>query len=132
MYISRDHLHWVFPDKYSLKVGAAVRGFTFNIAPKVDDDFLDPSTGLINKESGEEEFNSVPTKDIFFSRRKGIEEAVEKLNKIRTDFYINKSYFLYDKSGFIDQNFITALNKKQSIYGSISYVNKKLKMTLLK
>ena len=68
----------------------------------------------------------------FFSRRKGIEEAVEKLNKIGTDFYINKSYFLYDKSGFIDQNFITALNKKQSIYGSISYVNKKLKMTLLK
>ena len=61
-----------------------------------------------------------------------MEEAVEKLNKIGTDFYINKSYFLYDKSGFIDQNFITALNKKQSIYGSISYVNKKLKMTLLK
>ena len=70
MYISRDHLHWVFPDKYSLKVGAAVRGFTLNIAPKVDDDFLDPSTGLINKESGEEEFNSVPTKDIFSREEK--------------------------------------------------------------
>ena len=61
-----------------------------------------------------------------------MEEAVEKLNKIGTDFYINKSYFLYDKSGFIDQKFITALNKKQSIYGSISCVNKKLKMTLSK
>ena len=67
-------------------------------------------------------------KDIF-SRE---EKVLRKLNKIGTDFYINKSYFLYDKSGFIDQNFITALNKKQSIYGSISYVNKKLKMTLLK
>ena len=39
-------------------------------------------------------------KDIFFSRRKGIEEAVEKLNKNGTDFYINESYFLCDKSGF--------------------------------
>ena len=71
------------------------------------------------------EFSSVPTKGQFFSTTQGIEKAVEKLNKILTDFYINGSYFLYDKSGFIDQTFITALNKKISIYGSISYFNKK-------
>ena len=50
--------------------------------------------------------SSVPTKGHFFSRRKDIEEAVEKLNKFGTDFYINESYFLYHKSNFIDQTFI--------------------------
>ena len=85
MCISRDDLDWVFPNKYSLKLRVAVRGFTFNITPKVNDDLrnlLELSTGLINKESGQEEFSSISTKEHFFSRRKGIEEAVEKLNKI--------------------------------------------------
>ena len=50
--------------------------------------------------------SSVLTKGHFFSRGKDIEVAVEKLNKIGTDFYINESYFLYDKSNFIDQTFI--------------------------
>ena len=70
--------------------------------------------------------SSVPAKGHFFSRRKDIEEAVEKLNKIGTDFYINESYFLYDKHVFIDQTFITTLNKKKSFYGSISYFNIKI------
>ena len=80
MYISRDDLNWVFPDKYSLKIGANVGGFTFNITLEVNDDlrnFLEPSTGLIDKETGQEEFSSVPTKGHFFFRRKDIEEAVD-------------------------------------------------------
>ena len=103
VYIFRDDLNWVFPEKYSLKIGANIRGFTFNITLEVNDDvriFLEQSTDLINKET-------VPTKGHFFFRRKDIEEAVEKLNKIGTDFYLNESYFLDDKSGFIDQTFIT-------------------------
>ena len=135
-YITTDDLDWVFSDKCSLKSGSAVRGLTFNITPKVNDDlriFLEPSTGLINKESEQVEFSSVTTKVHFFSRWKRIEESVEKLNKIGTDFYIDESYFLYGKSSFIDQTFITALNKKVSIYGSFSYFNKKkLKIALLK
>ena len=110
VYIFRDDLNWVFPEKYSLKIGANIRGFTFNITLEVNDDvriFLEQSTDLINKETGQEEFSSVPTKGHFFFRRKDIEEAVEKLNKIGTDFYLNESYFLDDKSGFIDQTFIT-------------------------
>ena len=73
VYISRDDLDWVFPDKYSLKIGAAVRGFTFNVTPKVNDNqrnFLELSTGLRNKESGQEEFSSVPTKGHFFLEKK--------------------------------------------------------------
>ena len=119
-------LDWLFPEEYSLKIGVSLKCSTFNITPKVNDDlrnFLEPSTVLINSESGQEEFSSVPLRGHFFYRKKGIEEA--KLNKIGTDFYINESCFLYDRNGFIKQTFITALNKTISIYGSISYFNKK-------
>ena len=63
-YISRENIEWIFQDKYSLKIGASVSSFKINISPKVSDDlrsFLEPSTSLINKESGQEEFDSVPT-----------------------------------------------------------------------
>ena len=39
-------------------------------------------------------------------------------------YFINKTYFLYDKSDLIKETYITVLNKKVSIYGSISYFNK--------
>ena len=133
VYISRNNLDLFFPYKYSLKIGA-VRGFKFNITAKVNDDlrkFLEPSTGLINKKSGQDEFSSVPTKGYSFSSRKGIEEAVKRLNKIGIDFYINKSYFLYDKSGFIDQTSTTALNKKKYLFMVLLLTStKKLKLTL--
>ena len=96
LYISRENIEWIFQDKYSLKIGASVSSFKINISPKVSDDlrsFLEPSTSLINKESGQEEFDSVPTEWHFFSRRKGIEEAVEKLNRI-------KNWFLYKQKLF--------------------------------
>ena len=67
-------------------------------------------------------------KDIF-SRE---EKVLRKLNKIGTDFYINKSYFLYDKGGFIDQTFITALNEKNIFMVLLVTSPKKLKITLLK
>ena len=38
---------------------------------------------------------------------------------------MNESYFLYDKSNMIEQTFITNLNKLISVYGSISYFDKK-------
>ena len=101
-------LDWLFPEEYSLKIGVTLKCFTFNITLKVNDNlrnFLEPSIVLINSESGQEEFSSVPPRGHFSSRKKGIEEAIEKLNKIGT--------------------FITALNKTISIYGSIIYFNNK-------
>ena len=38
---------------------------------------------------------------------------------------MNESYFLYDKSNFIKETFITEINKKILTYGSISYFGKK-------
>ena len=70
VYISRNDLNWIFPDKSSLKIGAS-----FNLTPKINDDlrnFLEPSTGLINKESSQEEFDSVPTKGHFFLEKKKV------------------------------------------------------------
>ena len=40
-------------------------------------------------------------------------------------YFINENYFLYDKSDLIKETNATALNKKISLYGSISYLNKK-------
>ena len=39
--------------------------------------------------------------------------------------FINESYFLYDKSNFIKETFITEIKKIVSIYGSVSYFGKK-------
>ena len=38
---------------------------------------------------------------------------------------INESYFLYDKSNVIEQTFVTEINKLISVYGYISFFNKK-------
>ena len=43
--------------------------------------------------------------------------------------FISESYFLYDKSNFIKETFITELNNKIIIYGFISYYNKKKQKT---
>ena len=43
-----------------------------------------------------------------------------------------KRYFLYNKSDLIKETFITALNKKISIYGSISYFNNKTENEIFK
>ena len=49
-----------------------------------------------------------------------------------TTHYINQSYFSYDKSNFIKDAFITALNKKILIDWSISYFNKKTENEIFK
>ena len=53
-------------------------GLKINVTPKVNDDlrnFLELPTGLINKESGQEEFSSAPTKGHFW----GEEKVLKKL-----------------------------------------------------
>ena len=45
--------------------------------------------------------------------------------------YINESYY-YDKSDLIKETFLTVLNKKIRIYGSISYFNKKTENEIFK
>ena len=39
--------------------------------------------------------------------------------------FVNESYFSYNKNNMIEQTFIAEINKLISVYGSISYFNKK-------
>ena len=55
--------------------------------------------------------------------------AIDNYIKKLTVNFINESYFLYDKSNFIKETFITELNNKIIIYGFISYFNKKKQKT---
>ena len=86
---------------------------------------MEPSSGLINKNTGIEETSSVPTQASFFPEQKAIEDAIKNYKNVSVVHYINESYFLYDKHDLIKETFITGLNKKILIYGSISYFNKK-------
>ena len=38
--ISTVDLDWIFPDKYTLKIGVSLEGFRLNITPKVNDDLI--------------------------------------------------------------------------------------------
>ena len=53
-------------------------------------------------------------------------------NNVPAKYFINESYFLYHKSNLIKETYITALNKRVSIYGSISYFNKKTENEIFK
>ena len=86
----------------------------------------------MNTESGEEETTTVPTTHDFNPNYKGIDNNIKNYKNTPMTYYIKESYFLYDKSDLIKDTFITALNKKISIYGSMSYFNKKLENEIFK
>ena len=128
---------WPFPSKYSEKIALSLRGFEF-IFPNLENSlkkFIEPSPTLINSKSGQEEISTVLTRDIFSLEYKGIEDNIKSYKNAPTNHYINESYFLYNKSSLIKDAFITALNKKILIYGSIliySYFNKKAENKIFK
>ena len=93
---------------------------------------MEPSPGLINENTGIEETYSVPTHASFFPEQKAIEDAIKNYKNVPVVHYINESYFLYDKNDLIKETFITALNKKILIYGSISYFDKKTENEIFK
>ena len=103
-----------------------MRGFTFafpNLSTSLKN-ILQPSPRLTNKETGTEQNTFVPTQYSFFSE--------QNYKNVPVFHYINESYFLHDKSDLIKETFITALNKKISIYSSISYFNKRMEKKIFK
>ena len=65
---SDSTIEWNFPDKYPKTLGISVRGFKFNFQ-NLDDSLkhlLEPSSDLINKETGVEETSLFQCK-LFFS-----------------------------------------------------------------
>ena len=67
---------------------------------------------LINKKTGTEEISSVPTQYSFFLQQKAIEDAIKKSNNVSVKYFINETYFSYDKIDLIKETFITAIQKK--------------------
>ena len=68
-----------------------------------------------------EEIYNVLSSEVFFPQEKEIQEKIAEYNAVSTKQFINESYFLYDKSYLIKETFVTAINKKISIYGSFSH-----------
>ena len=70
---------------------------------------------------------SIISKEIFkVPQGKLVKTAIDSYIKKLTVNFINESYFLYDKSNFIKETFITEINKKILIYHFISYFGKKV------
>ena len=89
-----------------------VLSFTF---PDVSDSLktlFEASEDLINKETGTEQISSVSTQYSLFPEQKAIKNAIKKLNDASAKYFINESYFLYDKSDLITETLITAIQKK--------------------
>ena len=77
--LSESQINWNFPDKYSKTLGLSLRGFSFTF-PDLSDSLktlLEPSSDLINKETGTEEISSVPTQYLFFPKQKVIKDAIK-------------------------------------------------------
>ena len=72
---------------------------------------MQTSSNLINTESGTEETSTVPTQYSFYPGQQQIEENIKNYNNVPQKYFINESYFLYDKSDLIKETYITALNK---------------------
>ena len=64
-------------------------------------------------------------KPLFFPLQKNIKDKIDEYSSVPEKNFFNESYVLYDKSNLSWDTFITALNKKISIYGSISYFQDK-------
>ena len=59
---------------------------------------------------------------IFTFTKKEVTELIEEYNKLPGKYFVNRSYFLYDRSNLIKNAYITALNKTLiSVYGLFSY-----------
>ena len=76
--------------------------------------------------------STVPTQYLFYPVQRQIEENIKNYNNVPAKNFINKSYFLYDKTDLIKETYIAALNKRISIYGSISYFDKKTENEIFK
>ena len=104
---------WSFPDTYYKSIGIAVRGFVFFYSNLSDSpkNLIQPSPNLINTKSGTEKTFTIPTQYSFYPEQQQIEENIKSYNNVPVKYFINKSYFLYNKSDLIKEIYIAALNK---------------------
>ena len=131
--LNKNNLDWPFPDKFYNSIGYTIHvcSFTFKNAANNLSTILNPSNDLINVESGLEEVENTLIDELFYTV-KSIKEKIEEYNAIPIKYFINESYFLYNKSNLIKNTFITTINKQLSLYGSFSYFSGKTSILNLK
>ena len=115
------------PRTYVKSFGPTVSGFKFEFLNtsrrlKVA---LEPATNLLNLEKPEYKDSHFLDKNDFYSHQKEITELIAEYNKLQGKYFVNESYFLYEKSNLIKNTYITTLNKTIYIYGSFSYFQTK-------
>ena len=110
--LNRNNLDWHFPDKFYSSIGFTVHGFSFTFKNAANNlsIILNPSNDLINVESGLEEVENTLIDELFCSVKR-VKEKIEEYKAIPIKYFMNESYFLYDKSNLIKKTFITAINK---------------------
>ena len=114
-----------FPEVYSYDLTYHVGVFIFTL-PKGNhlQNLLTPKDNLINKAAPQK--INLFLKNIFkLPQETLLKTAINNYIKNLTVSFVNESYFLYDKSNFVKQLFVTEIKKLLSIYGSISYFDKK-------
>ena len=118
---------WPMPRTYVKSFGPTVSGFKFEFLNtsrrlKVA---LEPATNLLNLEKPEYKDSHFLDKNDFYSHQKEITELIAEYNKLPGKYFVNESYFLYEKSNLIKNTYITTLNKTIYVYGSFSYFQTK-------
>ena len=117
---------WPFPDFYYKSIGSTVKGFSL-FYPNLSDslkNLIEPSPNLINTESETEETSTVPTQYSFYPGQQQIEEDMKSYNNVPLKYFINESYFLYDKSDLIKETYYCTKEKNLN-NSSVSHFNKK-------
>ena len=121
--VQREDIY--LPEFYSHDLIYHVGGFIFTLPKdKHLENLLTPKANLIN-ETAPQKINLL-SKNIFkFPQETLVKTGINNYMKKLTVSFVNEIYFLYDKSNLIKQTFVTEMNKLLSIYGSISYFDKK-------
>ena len=97
-------LDWPFLKTYYKSIGSTVRGFAFS-PPKLIwfTKKFHPTITNFNKNwiwNRRNNYN-VPTQYSFYPGQQQIEENIKGYNNVPVKYFINESYFLYDKSDLI-------------------------------
>ena len=100
-------MNFFFLYKWHKTLGYAIYGFSFVFkdAPDKINNILKPSLSLINDfaNNNTEETNNTLNRNTFFDE-KTFNEKVAEFKAIPKKVFINKSFFLYDKSNLIKKH----------------------------
>ena len=107
------------PKTYVKSFGPTKSGFKFeflNTSRRLEV-ALTPAMNLLALEKAAYKDSLFLEKNDFYTHKKEIRELIEEYSKLLGKYFVNKSYFLYDRSNLTKNTYITVLNKTiESLY----------------